>query len=466
MVPVLKERILPSGRDKTARRRSPTLSALIVCSTAGLLGACSVFDTTARLGYSEGPTWSTDAPASTTTTIFTTGDVRMVSQRTHPLLKNPVVCTEPAPDVALALSTAAAVTAQGGNGAANGSLGISGSSAEAVAELAGRSTALLGLRDGLYRACEAYANGILGQDAYALIVSRYSQLMTTLFLGQDIAAATPKAGATATSPTLQNPPPTPKPTTTTTTTTAAATSASDSSPLGLPRVIPATFQIGVGRENGRAPLMQKVVAAPVGDTATPPSTTPAKTAADQSGTTQDSSTSTASPTATNALALTRMNEDYMHLGIPDVVMIACINDSDRTRFRPKDESNDFLNRLCAGINLDTLKQLDGVPPPSSWFIDPTAGSKGTTTPDQKKATAAAAVGDPTVLAVQKALLKPGCTGCNPGRADGIIGPDTIDAVRAYQTSHSIPVNGDPKDPETLKALGIALPAAPAPKKSA
>lgn len=213
--------------------------------------------------------------------------------------------------------------------------------------------------------------------------------------------------------------------------------------------------------------MQKVAAAPAGDTTTP-STTPAKTTADQSGTSQDPSTPTASPTATNALALTRMNEDYLHLGILGVVVIGCINDGDRTRFRPKDESNDFLKALCKDVSLAKLETWDGntLPP----FVDPTAGSKATTTPapDKKKTTAATVTGDPTVLAVQKALLKAGCAGCNPGRVDGIIGSDTTDAVRAYQTLEKLPVNGDPKDPETLKKLGIGLPAAPAPvnKKNA
>ena len=469
MTPILRQMSIPFGRGRTAGLRSPTLSTFIACSAVGLLGACSILDTTAQRGYSEGPTWSTaaigDAPATTTSTIFTTADVRMVSQRTHPLLKNPVVCTEPAPDVAIALSTAAAATAQGGNGAANGSLGASGSSAEAVAELAGRSTALLGLRDGLYRACEAYANGILGQDAYALVISHYSQLMTTLFLGQDIAAAAPKATATATSPTLQNPAPaptpTPKPATTTTTTTTPATSASDSAPLGLPQLIPATYQIRVGRDTGETRLLQKVATAPAGDTTTP-STTPAKTTADQSGTSQDPSTPTATPTATNALALTRMNEDYLHLGILGVVVIGCINDGDRTRFRPKDEVNSFLKDLCKDIHLANLEKWDGdtLPP----FVDPTAGSKVATAPASDKKKTAAAAGDPTVLAVQKALLKLGCTGCNPGRIDGIIGSDTTDAVRAYQALQKLPVNGDPKDPETLTRLGIALPVAPAPAK--
>ena len=115
---------------------------------------------------------------------YTTGDVRVIMQRNDHLGRT-VTCTEPSPDVAKAVSTIASIQAE--------AKGVSGSAAfgsqEALAELAGRSTALLGLRDGLFRACEAYANGAIGDDAYALIISRYGQVMATLFLGQDAMGA-------------------------------------------------------------------------------------------------------------------------------------------------------------------------------------------------------------------------------------------------------------------------------------
>ncbi|MGI4944028.1 MAG: hypothetical protein ACRYHQ_26305 [Janthinobacterium lividum] len=103
------------------------------------------------------------------------------------------------------MSTASELQLSGGNGAATGSLGGGTASAEAAAELAGRSTALLGLRDGLYRTCEAYANGALGDLAYALVLSRYGQLMATLFLGQDMLEAGVRARAS--SPDLSVPAP-------------------------------------------------------------------------------------------------------------------------------------------------------------------------------------------------------------------------------------------------------------------
>jgi hypothetical protein len=158
-------------------------------------------------------------------------------------LGNTIVCTEPSPDVAKALATAAELSAQGGNGPASGSLAASGASAEAVAELAGRSTALLGLRDGLYRACEAYANGVIGQDAYALVLSRYGQLMTTLFLGQDITGAAGVASnAAVTSIALQalgnqSSNSSPGPTTTTTTGPSPKKTSADSPSGGTPKIM-------------------------------------------------------------------------------------------------------------------------------------------------------------------------------------------------------------------------------------
>ena len=157
----------------------PAFAALV-------LAGCSFLEDDVARGFAQ--SWSL------TPATFTTADVRMITQRNRPGSPNPIICTEPSPDVAKALSTAAQLSGSGGNGTATGSLAAGGASAEAALALAGRSTALLGLRDGLFRACEAYANGVIGADAYALVLSRYGQLMTTLFLGQDVTGA---AGTTA-----------------------------------------------------------------------------------------------------------------------------------------------------------------------------------------------------------------------------------------------------------------------------
>jgi hypothetical protein len=91
----------------------------------------------------------------------------------------PTICTEPSPDVAVAFgkSLAASVTEQGGT---SGSGSLSVASTETATALAGRTAGVLALRDGLYAACQSYVNGVLGHDAYAVILSQYGNLLVAL----------------------------------------------------------------------------------------------------------------------------------------------------------------------------------------------------------------------------------------------------------------------------------------------
>jgi hypothetical protein len=239
----------------------------------------------------------------TTPAAFTTADVRIITEREHPILHNKVICTEPSPDVAKALSTAFSLSGQGGNGTASGSAAGSAASSEAVAELAGRTTALLALRDGLFQTCNAFANGAVGADAYALVLSRYSQLMTTLFLGQDIAGA------------------------------AATTVAAQSPSISVNAAAPAS-----GSPGGASPGAAANTAA---------AATPVATAS-----------AAASPATGAANALVRMNEDYLNLDYNALHLfwVACVNRNDVTSFSsynlrdtadPKAlRKNDWLDGVC------------------------------------------------------------------------------------------------------------------------
>lgn len=112
------------------------------------------------------------------------GNLRMVTERTReiPGLRNfPTVCTEPSPDVAIAFGKSLAVEASvtqtdGPSGSGKGSY----SSTETASLLAGRTAGVLALRDGLYAACQAYTNGVIGHNAYALIMSQYGNLLVAL----------------------------------------------------------------------------------------------------------------------------------------------------------------------------------------------------------------------------------------------------------------------------------------------
>jgi hypothetical protein len=47
----------------------------------------------------------------------------------------------------------------------------------------GRTAGVVALRDGLYSACQAYANHVIGKDAYSLILSQYGNLLVALTSG-------------------------------------------------------------------------------------------------------------------------------------------------------------------------------------------------------------------------------------------------------------------------------------------
>jgi hypothetical protein len=92
-----------------------------------------------------------------------------------------MLCEEPSPDWAIAFGTAFAGAASGGpSGGPSGSVSGSASTTEAIAAAAGRTAGVVALRDGLYSACEAYANQVIGKDAYSLILSQYGNLLVTL----------------------------------------------------------------------------------------------------------------------------------------------------------------------------------------------------------------------------------------------------------------------------------------------
>ena len=263
-----------------------------------VLAGCSFLEDDVARGFAQ--SWSL------TPVTFTTADVRMITQRTRQGSPNPIMCTEPSPDVAKALSTAAQLTGSGGNGTATGSVGAGGASAEAALALAGRSTALLGLRDGLYRACEAYANGVIGADAYALVLSRYGQLMTTLFLGQDVTgAAGTEAGGSVQSPPV-------------------------SLTVNPPGASGATLNAGQA-QNPSPPALSQTA-------------------------------STGGSSSPAALALARMNEDYLNLGYsPDALVTVCVNYGDTSRVSAG--TNRYLERLCDAIfsgGLQPFQKLFGM----------------------------------------------------------------------------------------------------------
>jgi hypothetical protein len=92
-----------------------------------------------------------------------------------------ILCQAPSPDWATALAMQAQLQGSGNFfSSSSGSLAVSGSTAETISAMAGRTAGVTALRDGLYNVCQAYANGVIGKDAYALALSTYSYLLVAL----------------------------------------------------------------------------------------------------------------------------------------------------------------------------------------------------------------------------------------------------------------------------------------------
>jgi len=117
-----------------------------------------------------------------TTANLTSGDLRLVMTRDRSTTpEDKVFCSEPSPDFATAIATALNVTGSGSAPSGpSASASVNSTSAETITQLAGRTAGVLALRDGLYATCQAYANGVLGKDAYALVLSQYGNLLLGL----------------------------------------------------------------------------------------------------------------------------------------------------------------------------------------------------------------------------------------------------------------------------------------------
>lgn len=326
----------------------------------------------------------------TTGLAFTSADVRVIEQRRYPespqdgtdsrasqSAHRTIVCAEPGPDVAEALSTIEKIQAKGGNGTANGSLTSDFETQQAIQELAGRTTALLGLRDGLFRACEAYANGAIGDDAYALILSRYSQLMATLFLARDIEEVGKSAPAFAA---LQNKLPTQS-----ANVGGGAAGGNGANANGAGGGAGKGNAGGAAKKGGKQaaydgamPDVGALVNGALYRGGSSPITyakamagAPAKGVGKTNGAAADggggSSGATRSAEATAAQAIAGMEKEYLNIDsnpfdVLDALIVVCINHDDPTLLRPPSQSdtkskNSFLNEICDVSKLENLARV-------------------------------------------------------------------------------------------------------------
>ena len=163
-----------------------------------LTSACTKIDNEAGSKYT-----GTNNPLLTTAGVraIQRNQIKDINAVTGKITPVNVGCAEPPPDIAIALGAGQgagaalsglpalaanppAAAAAGAAGASPGSIDVSlaaaSSHSEAVAQLGERLATIQLLRDGLYRACEAYANGAITPTMYAVIVSRLDKLLVTL----------------------------------------------------------------------------------------------------------------------------------------------------------------------------------------------------------------------------------------------------------------------------------------------
>ncbi len=101
-----------------------------------------------------------------------------------------MVCSEPSPDVAKvfqeSMTMASKLAASDASKTINGELAFefSKAHAEAIAQLGERMATIQLLRDGLFRACEAFVNGGFNATMYAVMLSRFDDVMVTLMTSE------------------------------------------------------------------------------------------------------------------------------------------------------------------------------------------------------------------------------------------------------------------------------------------
>ncbi len=114
---------------------------------------------------------------------------------TRHVAEQQILCAEPSPDAMVTFSTALSTAIRGelaGQGSASGEL--SRSLAETGRVLGERTPTIQLLRDNLYRACESYANGVVDNFGYALILNKIDDTMVTLVAIEALGRGTLKEG--------------------------------------------------------------------------------------------------------------------------------------------------------------------------------------------------------------------------------------------------------------------------------
>ena len=149
--------------------------------------------------FAPGQTMATNADIRLVHQVRRMADIATVDERGQRLIvqrPQEITCAEPSPDVARVVQAAlssqldvgATVTPPvGGGGTAVDARimsALAATRAESIAQLTCRIATIQLLRDGLYRACEAFMNGAIGRTAYTAILGTYDGMMLSMLYGE------------------------------------------------------------------------------------------------------------------------------------------------------------------------------------------------------------------------------------------------------------------------------------------
>jgi hypothetical protein len=103
-------------------------------------------------------------------------------------LRKVIVCAEPSPDALSAISSTFAASAGGlFPSGEEVQVALSRALSETATQLGQRNATIQLLRDGLYRQCEAYMNGLIDKTYYEQIANKYANAMVTLLAIEELA---------------------------------------------------------------------------------------------------------------------------------------------------------------------------------------------------------------------------------------------------------------------------------------
>jgi len=122
-------------------------------------------------------TVSVDSKPATSINIDAKARMILVTDQGGEKADRRVICAEPSPDSVVGLASSASLAAKVDPKI---EAKIAASLAEAVQSIGRRTQTIQLLRDGLYRACEAYLNGAISKQEYRILLARISAFSITM----------------------------------------------------------------------------------------------------------------------------------------------------------------------------------------------------------------------------------------------------------------------------------------------